>query len=225
MRLGIAQDSQAANTERRLDGKEKRPRPQTGPCCLKACARRDLNYPRRPQIAGDQIPASIPPTKLEVDTALAIAQVDTFIAGVRARSVSINVRADLPDVGDNKSGLSRPCAANGGTIGALADGGTGGGTVNGPGTAFSDTAGMYRLANGEEVISNKFGQADRNRQLLKAINAGQTFTVGATHAPTQQSAPSGGTTKMISYSPTFTQVVGTSQAVDNGLRRLSMLRS
>ena len=172
-----------------------------------------------------QIPASIPPTKLEVDTAAALAQVDAFVAGVRARSVSINVRADLPDVGDNRSGLSRPGVANGGTIGALADGGTGGGTVNGPGTAWSDTAGLYRLANGEEVISNKFGQADRQRQLLKAINAGQTFAVGAAHAPSQAPTQGGGTTKMITYSPTFTQVVGTSQAVDDGLRRLSMLRS
>lgn len=30
----------------------------------------------------------------------------------------------------------------------------------------------YLLAPGEEVISNRFGQADRNRPLLKAINAG-----------------------------------------------------
>jgi len=139
-----------------------------------------------------QIPASVPPTKLEVDTATALAQVDAFVANVRARSVSINVRADLPDLNGSSSGSGRPGVASGGTIGALAGGGTSGGTVFGPGTAFSDTAGLYRLANGEEVISNKFGQAEQNRQLLKAINAGQTFTVAgprpaatATATPTQ----------------------------------------
>ncbi|MBN9208136.1 MAG: hypothetical protein J0H96_05660 [Microbacterium ginsengisoli] len=78
--------------------------------------------------------------------------------------------------------------ANGGTIGGFALGGTprrvgdavrglaagGGGSVVGRGTAGSDSAGLYRLANGEEVISNIFGQADRNRALLKQINAGLT---------------------------------------------------
>jgi len=170
-----------------------------------------------------QIPAEVPKTKIEVDTALALQQVDTFIANVRARSVSINVRADLPDLNGSGSGSGRPGVANGGTIGALADGGTGGGTVNGPGTAWSDTAGLYRLANGEEVISNKFGQADRQRQLLKAINAGQTFAVGAAHAPSQATTQSGGTTKMVSYSPHFHEVVRDNQAVDDGFRRLALL--
>lgn len=45
-----------------------------------------------------------------------------------------------------------------------------GGTVRGNGSAWSDTAGMYRLANGEEVVSNTAGQAGRWRSMLKAIN-------------------------------------------------------
>jgi len=134
-----------------------------------------------------KIPKEVQLTPIEVDTSKALAQVDAFVANLRARVVSINVRADLPDLNGSGSGSGRPGVANGGTIGALADGGTGGGTVKGPGTAFSDTAGLYRLANGEEVTSNKFGQADRNRALLKAINAGQTFTVGASNA--SQDAP------------------------------------
>jgi hypothetical protein len=31
--------------------------------------------------------------------------------------------------------------------------------VTGPGNAHSDTAGLYRLADGEEVTSDRFGQA------------------------------------------------------------------
>jgi len=50
-----------------------------------------------------------------------------------------------------------------------------GGTILGLGSAASDTAGLFRLANGEEVISNMRGQADRYRPLLKAINAGVTL--------------------------------------------------
>lgn len=45
-----------------------------------------------------------------------------------------------------------------------------GGTIRGNGSAVSDTAGLYRLANGEEVTSNTVGQAGRWRSLLKAIN-------------------------------------------------------
>ena len=72
--------------------------------------------------------------------------------------------------------------ANGGTARGLANGG--GGTVTGPGTAGSDSAGTYRLAHGEEVVGNVFGQADRNRTLLKQINAGFTPSTTATPAPT-----------------------------------------
>jgi hypothetical protein len=61
--------------------------------------------------------------------------------------------------------------AHGGTIG-LAAGGTTGFTVNGPGTSMSDQAGLYALANGEEVISNMSGQANQWRSALKLMNSG-----------------------------------------------------
>jgi hypothetical protein len=61
-----------------------------------------------------------------------------------------------------------------------------GGTIRGPGSASSDTAGLFRLANGEEVISNMRGQADANRPWLKAMNAGfiMPHMGAAGHAPT-----------------------------------------
>jgi hypothetical protein len=57
-----------------------------------------------------------------------------------------------------------------GTMGGnepLADGGT----IPGRRTPYGDK-GLYMLAPGEEVISNRRGQADRHRALLKRINAG-----------------------------------------------------
>lgn len=47
-----------------------------------------------------------------------------------------------------------------------------GSTVPKDGRGYADRY-LYLLAPGEEVISNRYGQADRNRQLLKAINAGR----------------------------------------------------
>jgi hypothetical protein len=69
--------------------------------------------------------------------------------------------------------------AMGGTIPKAAFGATAG-TVNGPGSALSDTAGLWHLANGEEIISNANGQADKWRPLLKAINAGTVRGLGST---------------------------------------------
>jgi hypothetical protein len=54
------------------------------------------------------------------------------------------------------------------TPGASADGGT----VPRSGRGYADRY-HYMLADGEEVISNRHGQADRHRSLLKAINAGR----------------------------------------------------
>lgn len=67
--------------------------------------------------------------------------------------------------------------AHGGTAGASDFGSVprmaGGGTIIGPGTAGSDRAGTYRLANGEEVVSNLFGGAASLRPFLKAVSAGK----------------------------------------------------
>lgn len=66
---------------------------------------------------------------------------------------------------------------NGGTVkaagGALTSGQSAdGGTVPKTGMPYADRH-PYLLADGEEVISNRNGQADRHRSLLKAINAGR----------------------------------------------------
>lgn len=47
-----------------------------------------------------------------------------------------------------------------------------GGTIEGQRHPYGDKV-LYLLAPGEEVVSNRFGQADRHRDLLKAINAGR----------------------------------------------------
>lgn len=54
-----------------------------------------------------------------------------------------------------------------------------GGSVPKTGMPYADRH-PYLLADGEEVISNRHGQADRNRSLLKAINAGMLADGGTT---------------------------------------------
>lgn len=54
----------------------------------------------------------------------------------------------------------------------LASGSADGSTVPKTGLPYADRH-LYLLADGEEIISNRYGQADRNRALLKAINAGR----------------------------------------------------
>lgn len=54
----------------------------------------------------------------------------------------------------------------------VATGSADGGTVPKTGRPYADRH-PYLLADGEEVISNRYGQADRHRSLLKAINAGR----------------------------------------------------
>lgn len=67
-------------------------------------------------------------------------------------------------------------AADGATVGqnfrGLALGGTG--TIQGTRYPYMDRD-LYRLAPGEEVISNRSGQADKYRALLKAINANKNI--------------------------------------------------
>ena len=135
-----------------------------------------------------KIPETVPKTKVEVDTATAEQQVSTFLTNVSNRVAWIQVRATMPDLNGSVSGSGRPGVAMGGTIRGLAGGGSGG-TVVGPGTAGSDTAGLFRLANGEEVVSNVFGQADRHRFTIKAINAGVTSMAGLAPSTPSITAP------------------------------------
>jgi hypothetical protein len=67
-----------------------------------------------------------------------------------------------------------------------------GGTILGPRQPYGDKMLTY-LAPGEEVISNRFGQADRHRELLKAINANRYAdggTAGLMSRPFVASSPS-----------------------------------
>ncbi|MGN8024692.1 hypothetical protein [Microbacterium sp. 22242] len=99
--------------------------------------------------------------------------IDSFINRNDGRTVTIytSVQGQYSQV-DGQLGKSIGWAY-GGTVPGAAYGITGG-TIRGNGSAWSDTAGMYRLANGEEVISNTVGQAARSRALLKAINRGDS---------------------------------------------------
>lgn len=149
-----------------------------------------------------QIPATVPKTKVEVDTSAAAAAIAEL---TRQRTVYIDAvftRSNAPeDLNGPASGNGRMGTfAYGGTIPGAANGITalGGGTVQGNGSAMSDTAGVYRLAHGEEVISNILGQANRNRPLLQAINknapagqvAGQAMRIaGVAPAPAASPVP------------------------------------
>lgn len=59
----------------------------------------------------------------------------------------------------------------------LGTGKANGGTIPKDGRSYADRY-LYMLAPGEEVISNRHGQADRNRALLKAINANRMASGG-----------------------------------------------
>jgi len=129
-----------------------------------------------------KIPDTIKVTKIEVDAASAYENIMLIQDALRKLPGQVGIHIST---GMGGQGGLVPGAANGGTVGRLAAGGSGG-TVKGPGNASSDTAGLYRLSNTEEVIGNQFGQADRNRVLLKQINAGYTPSTPG-HAP--QPAP------------------------------------
>lgn len=114
----------------------------------------------------------IPPNtvaNVTANTAGAQGAIDSFINANNGRTVTIYTSVQ-GQYAQTAGTLGKSTAyAYGGTIPGAAYGITGG-TVTGNGSAWSDTAGLYRLANSEEVISNTVGQAGRWRSLLKAIN-------------------------------------------------------
>lgn len=65
-----------------------------------------------------------------------------------------------------------------------------GGTVPKTGMSYADRH-PYMLADGEEVISNRYGQADRNRSLLKQINANRMADGGTAGRVTTSQLPAG----------------------------------
>lgn len=78
------------------------------------------------------------------------------------------------------------------TGGHVLDGFAGGGTIPGPRAPYGDRV-LTMLAPGEEVISNRFGQADQHRELLKAINA-RRYADGGTVAQSRVSVNVAGAT-------------------------------
>ncbi|TFC20056.1 hypothetical protein E3O19_01410 [Cryobacterium algoritolerans] len=116
-----------------------------------------------------KIPDTIPPTKLELDAAQASADLAAYQFKL----------GQIPSLMRTVMTVDQVMGTGVGVL-KKADGGT----VFGPGTASSDSV-PHMLSVGEEVISNKNGQADRNRPLLKAISAGRvphTLMAGAVAA-------------------------------------------
>lgn len=96
-----------------------------------------------------------PKPKVDVNTSAANSKLVTLqqmIDNMHGKTVQINVQQS----GGINLGL--PGSADGSTVPKT-------------GRPYADRH-LYLLADGEEVVSNRFGQADRNRPLLKAINAG-----------------------------------------------------
>jgi hypothetical protein len=144
-----------------------------------------------------KIPASVPPTKIDVDKQEADAkllELRLAFASISKQQVEVNVIA--PNLLDMQRQFQSAFGnatqdifvntANGTThLGVLkyADGGT----VEGAGTSKSDSI-VARLSKGEEVIQEPY--ASQFRPLLKAINNGNFKTMPAASAPATNSGPS-----------------------------------
>ncbi|TIH33676.1 hypothetical protein [Subtercola vilae] len=140
------------------------------------------------------IPTSVPPTKVEVDNAAALAAIQATRDAINSlpASKSIHISTDnTVTYSDARDTAAAGTKAFGGTIERHAAGGTSGGTAYGPGSASSDSIHTL-LSAGEEVISNRKGQATTWRPVLKAINAGMPLpSVASSNATgTQSQAPS-----------------------------------
>lgn len=102
--------------------------------------------------------------KITAETAKAANAIQGIIR--QARLVPRKVRTDY--IVNQINGFNKRAAGMGGAGGFKLD--ADGGTVPKTGLGYADRH-PYLLADGEEVISNRHGQADRHRSLLKLINA------------------------------------------------------
>lgn len=125
-----------------------------------------------------KIPDSIPATKVEVDTADAEAKLHSLVGYFTNNPVVLRV-ADGSGSMLMANGKSAPGSSDGSTIG-------------GAGSSSIDSVPMM-LAPGEEVISNKSGQAARYRPLLKQINAGMVPSLPSSSNTSSGSGTGGGT--------------------------------
>lgn len=108
------------------------------------------------------------------------AKIDADASGVQTAAAT--ARAALASIPDETVWITTRKRGTG--MGAVADGGT----IGGQRQPYGDKA-FYMLAPGEEVISNRYGQADRHRDLLKAINANR-YADGGTVGRAQVAASS-----------------------------------
>lgn len=114
----------------------------------------------------DYVDFKVPPKDIKVknDQALSsINAVESMLNNIQDEDVFINVTRRMNSA-DTQLGPR-----------ASADGGT----VPKTGRPYADRH-LYLLADGEEVISNRHGQADRYRPLLKSINANRRLADGGT---------------------------------------------
>ncbi|RFA10387.1 hypothetical protein B7R54_15120 [Subtercola boreus] len=121
-----------------------------------------------------QIPAEIPPTKLDVDTAAAQVKIDAFNAALAIAKANpvINVTMTTDQITNKVTKDQADFVPGNGSLLQKASGGT----VGGSGSSSVDSQ-PHLLAPGEEVVSNQQGQASRYRSILKQINAGQAPTL------------------------------------------------
>lgn len=104
--------------------------------------------------------------KINVETSPAMNNINALEARLRAiKDESVNVVVRTINTGDTQLG-PRNTAADGGSVPKT-------------GKPYADRH-LYLLADGEEVISNRHGQADRHRSLLKSINANRRLAEGGT---------------------------------------------
>lgn len=94
-------------------------------------------------------------------------KVDVTVNGGQSLSVLRQISADLNALHDKTIQLTTERTTGGRSFSNAA-----GGTVPGQRSPYGDKV-LRFLAPGEEVISNRYGQADRHRGLLKRINAGR----------------------------------------------------
>lgn len=115
----------------------------------------------------------------EADAARVKAAYDAITRLITVRVQTITANATNPNVGFGLGTGKR----DGGTIGA-ADGQT----VPAGGSPHRDSW-NYMLASGEEIISNRFGQASQNRGLLKLVNSGANAMQVAGYVNQKAGAP------------------------------------
>lgn len=158
-----------------------------------------------------QIPASIPPTKIDADTTAATKKLQELQAFIQSFNTATQMRIDMgitsgPNMEERRAG--------GGTIRGFADGGSPSGTVFGPGTSTSDSV-LTRLSVGEEVI--RASSAAPVRPLLKAINKNPQQAVAQVMAA---GAAQSGKTEIHHHWQVITQADPTA-AIKDGIRQLA----